>query len=97
MLDFQKQDHYHDTYLFSLCQVWIDQRQVREEMAAVKLGCWITVDKSHCAGWYNSPCTIQPNLKPISIGATLHSLDVTHGKLKFYKLYTCILYVRWQA
>ena len=72
-----------------MCQVWIDQRQVREEMAAVKLGCWITVDKSHCAGWYNSPCTIEPNLKPISTGATLHSLDVTHEKLKFYKLYTC--------
>ena len=42
-----------------------------------KFGKWVTADESRLAGWYHSPCTIEPAPKPIRTGATLHSLALT--------------------
>jgi hypothetical protein len=53
----------------------------------VKLGKWVTADESRCAGWYPSPSIIGPEPKPIRTGATLHTLCVTKGPLRTYKLY----------
>ena len=53
----------------------------------MKFGQWITADESRAAGWYNSPLTIGPEPKPTRTGATLHSLAITFGVLKFYKLF----------
>jgi hypothetical protein len=47
----------------------------------VIFGRWLTFDKSRVAGWYHSPITQGPDLKPIRTGATIHSLAITHGDL----------------
>ena len=53
-----------------------------------KFGKWVTADESRLSGWYHSEITIGPDPKLIRTGATLQSFfAVTHGKLKFYKLY----------
>ena len=53
----------------------------------VHFGKWLTADESRLAGWYNSVMTQGPDPKPIRTGATLHSLCVTHGPLRTYKLF----------
>ena len=53
----------------------------------VNFGRWLTVDESQLAGWYHSIMTIGPEPKPIRTGMTLHSLWVTHGSLRTYKLF----------
>ena len=55
--------------------------------AIVKFGRWLTADESRVAGWYHSTMTVGPEPKPIRTGATLHSLCVTHGPLKTFKLF----------
>mmetsp|Transcript_2847 Transcript_2847/g.5763 ORF Transcript_2847/g.5763 Transcript_2847/m.5763 type:complete len:366 (+) Transcript_2847:358-1455(+) len=53
----------------------------------VNFGRWVTGDKSRLAGWYHSVMKIEPEPKPIRTGMTLHSLCVTHGPLRTYKLF----------
>ena len=53
----------------------------------VNFGRWITADESRVAGWYNSGITIGPEPKPIRTGATIHSIAVTHGALRSFKLH----------
>ena len=53
----------------------------------VNFGRWVTADESRLAGWYHSIMTIGPEPKPIRTGMTLHSLCVTHGPLRTYKLF----------
>ena len=48
---------------------------------------WLTFNKSHVVGWYHSPITQGPDPKPICIGATIHSLVITHGDLAWYKVH----------
>jgi len=48
---------------------------------------WVTADESRITGWYHSPMTVGPDPKPIRMGATLHSLCVTHGPLRTVKLF----------
>ena len=55
--------------------------------AIVKFGRWVTADESRIAGWYHSPMTVGPEPKPIRTGCTLHSLCVTHGPLRTFKLF----------
>ena len=55
--------------------------------AIVKFGRWMTADESRVAGWYHSPMTVGPEPKPIRTGATLHSLCITHGPLRAFKLF----------
>ncbi|KAL7527968.1 hypothetical protein ACHAXR_007787 [Thalassiosira sp. AJA248-18] len=57
----------------------------------VNFGRWITADESRVAGWYKSGITIGPEPKPIRTGATIHSICVTHGNLRTYKLH-CWVY-----
>ena len=52
----------------------------------VTFGRWITADESRVAGWYHSGITIGPEPKPIRTGATIHSVCVTFGELKSYKV-----------
>jgi len=59
----------------------------RRWQTMVTLGKWLTADESRLAGWYKSPSTIGPEPKPIRTGATLHSLCVTKGPLRTYKLF----------
>ena len=53
----------------------------------VNLGCWVIADESRLAGWYHLVMTIGPEPKPIYTGLKLHSLCVTHGSLRTYKLF----------
>ena len=53
----------------------------------VNFGKWMTANESRVAGWYKSMMTMGPDPKPIRTGATLHTLCVTEGDLKTYKLY----------
>jgi hypothetical protein len=53
----------------------------------IQFGRWLTFDESCIAGWYCSPITQGPDPKPIRTGVTIHSLAVTHGNLKLYKLH----------
>jgi len=53
----------------------------------VKAGRWLTADESRVAGWFHSSMTIGPEPKPIRTGATLHTLCVTHGPLRTFKLF----------
>ena len=46
-----------------------------------------TNDKSRIAGWYKSPLTIGPEPRPISTGATLHTICITDSPLATYKLF----------
>jgi hypothetical protein len=55
--------------------------------AMVNFGKWLTADESRVAGWYKSVMTVGPEPKPIRTGATLHSLCVTEGSLRTYKLF----------
>ncbi|KAL7536120.1 hypothetical protein ACHAXR_006945 [Thalassiosira sp. AJA248-18] len=57
----------------------------------VNFGRWITADESRVAGWYKSGITIGPEPKPIRTGATIHSICVTHGDLKTFRLH-CRVY-----
>ncbi|KAL7525437.1 hypothetical protein ACHAXR_001005, partial [Thalassiosira sp. AJA248-18] len=57
----------------------------------VNFGRWIMADESRVAGWYKSGITIGPEPKPIRTGATIHSICVTHGNLRTYKLH-CRVY-----
>jgi hypothetical protein len=57
----------------------------------VHFGRWITADESRVAGWYRSAITCGPEPKPIRTGATIHSVCVTHGPLRTYKLH-CRVY-----
>lgn len=52
----------------------------------VKAGRWLTADESRIAGWFHSAMTIGPEPKPTRTGATLHTLCVTEGELKTFKL-----------
>ena len=53
----------------------------------VRFGRDVTADESRVAGWYHSPMTMGPEPKPIRTGATLHTLCVTKGALRTYKLF----------
>ena len=66
------------TFLPSLLKRW---------QAIVHFGKWITADESQVAGWYHSCMTIGPDPKPIRTGATLHTLCITKGRLRSYKLF----------
>ena len=56
--------------------------------AIVDFGKWIAADESRVAGWYHSSTmTIGPEPKPIRTGATLHTLCITEGPLRSYKLF----------
>ncbi|KAL7527926.1 hypothetical protein ACHAXR_002197 [Thalassiosira sp. AJA248-18] len=57
----------------------------------VNFGRWNTTDERRVAGWYKSGITIGPEPKPIQTGATIHSICVTHGNLRTYKLH-CRVY-----
>ena len=89
VFDYPKDDHDHDDYAASHCIKWalIEDAYVKQWQQCVKFGKWVAANESRFSGWYHSPCTIGPNPKPICIGATLHSLAITRGKLQFYKLY----------
>ena len=52
----------------------------------VRAGRWLTADESRFAGWFHSSPTIGPEPKPIRTGCTLHTLCVTHGALKTYRV-----------
>ena len=65
----------------------IEDAYVKQWQECIKFGRWITADEPRLAGWYHSPCTIGPDLKPSHTVAILHSFAVTRGKLQFYKLY----------
>ena len=53
----------------------------------VNFGKWLTADESRVAGWYQSAMTIGPEPKPVRTGATIHSLCVTKGLMRTYKLF----------
>ena len=53
----------------------------------VTFGKWLTADESRVAGWYHLPMTVGLEPKPIQTGATMHSLCVTKGRLRTYKLF----------
>ena len=53
----------------------------------INFGRWLTADESRVAGWYKSQMTCGPEPKPIRMGATLHTLCVTHGPLSTYKVF----------
>ena len=55
--------------------------------AMVIFGREMTADESRVAGWYHSPMTVGPEPKPIRTGATFHSLCMTKGRLRTYKLW----------
>jgi hypothetical protein len=57
----------------------------------VSFGRWLTADESRVAGWYRSGITIGPEPKPIRTGATVHSICVTHGQLRTFKVH-CRVY-----
>ena len=59
----------------------------RKWQSLVTFGKWVTADESRVAGWYHSPMTVGPEPKPIRTGATMHSLCVTKGRLRTYKLF----------
>ena len=47
----------------------------------------MTADESRCAGWYQSPMTCEIEPKQIRTGCTFHSLCVTRGPLKTFKIW----------
>ena len=55
----------------------------------VTWGQYVTFAESRCAGWYKSGMTIGPDPKPIWTDATLHSMCVTYGPLRSFKLHVC--------
>jgi hypothetical protein len=57
----------------------------------VSYGRWLTADESRVAGWYRSGITIGQEPKPIRTGATIHSMCVTHGELRTFKVH-CRVY-----
>jgi hypothetical protein len=57
----------------------------------VHFGKWLTMDESRVAGWYHSNITVGPEPKPICTGATIHSMCITHGPLRSYKVH-CRVY-----
>ena len=54
---------------------------------SITFGKAMAYDKSRCAGWYPSPCTIGPEPKPMQTGTTIHSMCVTKGPLATYTVY----------
>ena len=59
----------------------------RRWQALLNFGKWLTADESRVAGWYHLVITEGPLPKPCRTGATLHSLCVTEGTLRTYKLF----------
>ena len=59
----------------------------RRWQSIVTFGKWLTADESRVAGWYHLVITEGPLPKPCRTGATLHSLCVTEGPLRTYKLF----------
>ena len=47
----------------------------------------MTANERRCAGWYHSPITCGTEPKPIRTGYTFHSLCVTRGPLKTFKMW----------
>jgi hypothetical protein len=62
----------------------------RQGKECMIFGLWLTFDESCVAGWYHSPIMQGPDPKSICIGATIHSLAITHGNLASYKVHVCV-------